>query len=253
MGFKQELPKPNPKFSVKKAHEMQYRLSKKLIFENTLPETINYVAGVDVAYLKGTSVSAVAVLDLNTLSQVEIQVAHVKTCFPYVPSLLSFREIPPAYSAIKKLHSKPDVFLVDGQGFAHPYGLGLASHLGLILDKPTIGVAKSLLCGVVEQNVEDGWAPLKYKGKIVGAEVITKQGTKPVYVSAGHRVSLKRAIEIVLDCIGKYKLPEPIRRAHMKAGEKKGDLTLFFDSLSVNLSKPDLNILLGCEVMLNLF
>jgi len=218
------LPKLNPKFSVKKAHEMQLRMSKRLLFEDTLPETVDYVAGVDVAYLEGTSVCAVAVLDASTLSQVEVQVAHVKTCFPYVPTLLSFREIPPAYSAIKKLHSKPDVFLVDGQGFAHPYGLGFASHLGLILDKPTIGVAKSLLCGKVEQNVEGGWAPLMYKGEVIGAEVVTKKGTKPVYVSVGHRVSLKRATEIVLECTGKYRLPEPIRRAHITAGEEKRSL-----------------------------
>jgi deoxyribonuclease V len=215
------LPKLNPKFSVKKAHEMQLRLSRKLIFEDTLPEKVDYVAGVDVAYLEDTSVAAVAVLDASTLSQVEVQVAHIKTCFPYIPTLLSFREIPPAYSAIKKLHSKPDVFMVDGQGFAHPYGLGFASHLGLLLDKPTIGVAKSLLCGEVEQDGEDGWAPLKYKGKVIGAEVVTKQGTKPVYVSVGHRVSLKRAIEVVLECTGKYKLPEPTRRAHITAGEEK--------------------------------
>jgi deoxyribonuclease V len=91
----------------------------------------------------------------------------------------------------------------------------------LILDKPTIGVAKSLLCGTVEQNVEHGWAPLKYKGEFVGAKLVTKQGTKPVYVSVGHRVSLKRATEIVLECIGKYRLPEPIRRAHISAGEEK--------------------------------
>ena len=218
------MPKLNPNFSVKKAHEMQLRMSKRLLFEDTLPETVDYVAGVDVAYLEDTSVAAVAVLDASTLSQVEVQVAHVKTCFPYVPTLLSFREIPPAYSAIKKLHSKPDVFMVDGQGFAHPYGLGFASHLGLILDKPTIGVAKSLLCGEVEQNAEGGWAPLKYKGEIIGAEVVTKQGTKPVYVSVGHRVSLKRATEIVLECTGKYRLPEPIRRAHLTAGEEKRKL-----------------------------
>ncbi|MCK4884852.1 endonuclease V, partial [Candidatus Bathyarchaeota archaeon] len=196
--------KLNPKFSVKKAHQMQRQLSKKLIFEDTLPETVDYVAGVDVAYLKDSSVGAVAVLDLSTLSQVEAQVAHVKTCFPYVPTLLSFREIPPAYSAIRRLHIKPDVFLVDGQGFAHPYGLGFASHLGLILDKPTVGVAKSLLCGKVEQVSESGRVTsLKDKGEVIGAEVVTKQGTKPVYVSVGHKVSLKRATEIVMECTGK--------------------------------------------------
>ena len=204
------------------------RLSKRLLFEDTLPETVDYVAGVDIAYLEGTSVGAVSVLDLSTLSQVEVQVSHVKTRFPYIPTLLSFREIAPAYSAIKKLHTEPDVFLVDGQGFAHPNGLGFASHLGLILDKPMIGVAKSLLCGKVKQKVECGWAPLSYKGAVIGAEVVTRQGTKPVYVSVGHRGSLKRATEIVLECTGKYKLPEPIRRAHITANEEKRRLQSIF-------------------------
>jgi deoxyribonuclease V len=217
-----ELPnKLSPNFSVKKAHEMQLRLSKKLLFEDSLPEAVDYVAGVDVGYLEGTSVCAAVVLDFKTLSQVEVQVASVETPFPYIPTLLSFREIPPAYLAIKKLQTKPDIFMVDGQGFAHPYGLGFASHLGLILDKPTIGVAKSLLCGKVEPKTDLGWAPLSYNGLVVGAEVVTRQGTKPVYVSIGHRVSLKRAVEIVLECTGKYRLPEPIRRAHMMANDEK--------------------------------
>ena len=122
--------KVSQKFSVKKAHELQLRLSKRLLFEDILPEAVEYVAGVDVAYLEGTSVCAVLVLDRKSLSQVEVQVAAVKTCFLYVPTLLSFREIWSAVSAIRKLQRKPDIFLVDGQGFAHPYGLGFASHLG---------------------------------------------------------------------------------------------------------------------------
>ena len=210
-----------PKFSAKKAHAMQRRLSKKLIFKDSLPETVEYVAGVDVAYLKGTSIGAVAVLELVSLSQVEVQVAHVKTRFPYIPTFLSLREIPPAYSAIRRLNIEPDVFLVDGQGFAHPYGLGFASHLGLVLDKPTIGVAKSMLCGKAEQVGEHGWAPLTERGEVIGAEVITKSGTKPVYVSTGHKVSLERAIKTVMDCKGKYRIPEPIRRAHIIANEEK--------------------------------
>jgi deoxyribonuclease V len=216
------LPKLSPKFSAKKAHEMQRRLSEKLIFEDTLPEAVDYVAGVDIAYLQDTSVGAVAVLDYSTLSLVEFQVAHVKTSIPYVPTFLSFREIPPAYSAVRKLSIEPDVFMVDGQGYAHPYGLGFASHLGLILDKPTVGVAKSLLCGKVEHDAEEGRvAPLTYKGEVIGAEVVTKQGTKPVYVSVGTKVSLERAVRLVMECARKYRLPEPIRRAHIIAGEEK--------------------------------
>jgi deoxyribonuclease V len=215
------MPKVSPKFSAKKAHDMQKRLSKKLILKDTLPETITYVAGVDIAYSGGTSIGAVAVLELPSLSQIESQVANIKTHFPYIPTLLSFREIPPAYSAIKKLSREPDVFLVDGQGYAHPYGLGFASHLGLVLDKPTIGVAKSRLWGKVEQAKEQMWAPLTAKGVVIGAEVATKTGTKPVYVSVGHKVSLERAIKIVNKCTGKYRIPEPIRRAHILAGEEK--------------------------------
>jgi deoxyribonuclease V len=211
----------NPRFSAKKAHDMQKRLSKKLILKDTLPEIVTYVAGVDVAYSMGISVGAVVVLELTSFSQVESQVAHIETRFPYVPTLLSLREIPPAYSAIKKLSVEPDVFLVDGQGFAHPYGLGFASHLGLVLDKPTIGVAKSRLWGEVEQVGEHEWMPLTFKEEIVGAEVVTKPGTKPVYVSIGHKVSLERAIKIVNDCSGKFRLPEPIRRAHILAGKEK--------------------------------
>ena len=210
---------------MKKAHETQRRLSKKLVFEDKLPETIEYIAGVDVAYLEGVSVAAVAVLDANTLALAEAQVAHVRTGFPYIPTLLSFREIPPTFLAIKKLHIKPDVFMVDGQGFAHPYGLGFASHLGLILDKPTVGVAKSLLCGKVEQNADgEPAAFIKDNGEVIGAEVVTKKGTKPVYVSVGHKVSLKRSIELVLECVGRYRLPEPIRRAHITANEEKSNL-----------------------------
>ena len=198
-----ELPiKLNPKFSSKKAHEMQRQLSKKLVFEDNLPREINYVAGVDVGYINDYSVAAVAVLEYPNLSLVESQTVHSKTRFPYVPTFLSFREIPPAYSAIQKLEHNPDVFLVDGQGFAHPYGLGFASHLGLILNEPTVGVAKSLLCGKVEQQNEGNrFAVLKDNNNVViGAVVVTRQGTKPVYVSVGHRVSLNRAVSLVLSC-----------------------------------------------------
>jgi len=200
---------------------MQLQLSKRVIREDTLPKTICYVAGVDVAYAKGLSIGAVAVLDFASLSLVESRVVRLKTRFPYIPTLLSFREIPPAYSAIKKLEAQPDVFLVDGQGSAHPYRLGFATHLGLAIDRPTIGVAKSLLCGKVEPPGERGWAPLTDGGEIIGAEVVTKPGTKPIYVSVGHRVSLERAIEIVIGCKGAYRIPEPTRRAHIIASEEK--------------------------------
>lgn len=207
------------KFSVKKAHAMQRRLSRLVVCEDTLPKRITCVAGVDVAYTRLHSVGAVAVLDYDTLSVVEFKTAKVKTRFPYIPTLLSFREIPPALAAIKKLKTKPDVFLIDGQGRAHQYRLGFASHLGLLLDKPTIGVAKSLLCGKVGNFNQNGWASIVDKGEVVGVAVVN-DGKKPIYVSLGHKVSLERAIDIVKHCTRNYRIPEPIRAAHKIANEK---------------------------------
>jgi deoxyribonuclease V len=204
-----------PVFSVKKAHETQLRLSKQIIFEDILPEKIRFVAGVDVAYARGTSIGATAVLDYNSLKLIESQTALCKTRFPYIPTLLSFREIPPAILSIKKLHVQPDVFLVDGQGFAHPYRCGFASHLGLAIGKPTIGVAKSKLFGEVERT-ENGneVVSLKHKDEVVGAMVTTIYGRKPLYVSVGHMISLETAIKIVRHCTCHNRIPEPILKAH---------------------------------------
>jgi deoxyribonuclease V len=205
---------------------MQLQLSEQVIREDQLPDTIKYVAGVDVAYTRETSIAAVAVLDFNSLSLVESQVAHVKTRFPYIPTLLSFRELPPTLSATNKLRVQPDVFLVDGHGIAHPYHFGFAAHFGLEINRPTIGVAKSLLCGKVEPLEKQSWAPIIDKGEVIGAALVTKSGRTPIYVSIGHRISLERAINIVMDCTRNYRIPEPIRRAHMIAGEEKRKLKL---------------------------
>jgi deoxyribonuclease V len=201
-------------FSIEKAHKTQLRLSKQIVFEDRLPEKINYVAGVDVAYVKELSIGAVTVLNYATLKPVESQTAICKTRFPYIPTLLSFREIPPSVLCIKKLHAQPDVFLVDGHGLAHPYRCGFASHLGLVLGKPTIGVAKNRLVGEVKDFQDKEVIHLKHDGEIVGAAVKTKHGCKPVYVSVGHMVSLKTAIKIVKHCVIHGRIPEPILKAH---------------------------------------
>lgn len=208
-------------FSVKKAHKMQLKLSKRVIRDDKLPKALRYVAGVDVAYAGDLSIAAVAVLDYSSLSLVETQKAVVKTQFPYIPTLLSWREIKPTKAAIKKLKMHPDVFLVDAQGIAHPYRLGFASHLGVILDKPTIGVAKSLLCGQIGSMNQQGWMPITDKGEIIGAAIKKDEKTQPIYVSVGHKVSLERAIKIVRRCTRSARIPEPIRMAHALAGEEK--------------------------------
>lgn len=215
--------KISTKFSVEKAHAMQLRLSKRVIKEDLLSKTIHFVAGVDVAYTKIYSVGAVVVLDYASLSVVETKSALVETRFPYIPTLLSFREVLPSMRAIAKLKMQPDVFLVDGQGIAHPYRLGFASHLGLVLHKPTIGVAKSLLCGQVE-SFDKEWAPITDKAEIIGAAV-AKKGRKPIYVSIGHEVSLETAMNIVMHCTVGHRIPEPIRVAHAIANEEKKKLS----------------------------
>jgi deoxyribonuclease V len=214
-------------FSVKKAHETQLRLSKRIIFIDKLPKKIGLVAGVDVAYIKGTSIGAVAVLDYNSLKIVESKTTLCETRFSYVPTLLSFREIPPTLLSIKKLQTQPDVFLVDGHGFAHPFRCGFASHLGLVLGKPTIGVAKSKLFGEVERKkaLEDV-AFLKDKGQVIGAVVSTKREGKPVYVSVGHMISLQTAIRIVKHCTLDNRIPEPTLKAHELATLEKQKINI---------------------------
>jgi len=216
-----------PFFSVKKAHKTQLQLSKQIIFEDILPEKIKFVAGVDVSYAKEVSIGAVAVMDYDSLKLVESQTAFCKTRFPYIPTLLSFREIPPAVLSIKKLHVQPDIFLVDGQGFAHPYGCGFASHLGLAIGKSTIGVAKSRLFGEAERTkTEEDVVFLKHEGEVVGAIVTTKRGCKPLYVSVGHMVSLETAIKIVKHCACNNRIPEPILKAHEIATLEKRKINI---------------------------
>lgn len=208
-------------FSIKKAHAAQLKTSKRIIRQDMIPKEIRYVAAVDIAYTSELSIGAAAVLDYDSLSLVESKIAHVKTEFPYIPTLLSFREIPPAVAVTKRLSLQPDVFLVDGQGIMHPYRLGFASHLGLVLGIPTIGVAKSPLIGEVGEFNEENWAPITDKKEVVGVALIAKKGKKPVYVSIGHMVSLKRAITIVKHCTPHYRISKPIRLAHSIAAYEK--------------------------------
>jgi deoxyribonuclease V len=199
-------------FSVLKAHKAQLRLSHEIIAEDLLPNKIKCVAGVDVAYINDIAIGAVAVLDYDSLELLEQQTAMCQVKFPYIPTLLSFREIPPAVACIKKLRRQIDVLLVDGQGVAHPYGCGFASHLGLIMEIPTVGVAKSRLIG--EFKTVAGREFLVQKDQIISAVVTTKEGAKPVYVSVGHLILLETAIKIAKHCVRNSKIPEPILLAH---------------------------------------
>jgi deoxyribonuclease V len=215
------LPKLSQSFSVKKAHDTQLRLSKLIIREDRLPKEIRLVGGVDVSYVGELGVGAVTVYDYNTLGLLESAVATCPVKMPYVPTLLSFREIPPAIAAIKRLKLQPDVFLVDAQGWAHPYRCGFASHLGLVLGKPTVGAAKSRLIG--EPTEADGKTLLMDKGEVIGEVVTTKVGAKPVYVSIGHMVSLVTAVKIARHC-SRSRIPEPLLQAHRLATKTRIEL-----------------------------
>jgi deoxyribonuclease V len=206
-------------FSVSKAHKAQLRLAQHIVTEDRLPRKITRVAGVDISYTDELAIGAVAVLDFASLEILEQQTATVKVRFPYISTLLSFREIPPAVACIKKLRLQPDVLFADGQGLAHPYRCGFASHLGLAVEKPTIGVAKRRLVG--EPTAIAGNVFLVQKGRIIGAVVTTRKSAKPVYVSVGHLVSLETAVKLVKHCARNSKIPEPIRQAHKIAAEER--------------------------------
>ena len=205
------------------ARALQEALAGRVI-QQGLSKPVTTVAGVDVAMDKNTAWAAVAVLDFPGLKLREWAGAVRPLTFPYVPGLLTFREGPVILGAVAKLNTMPDLFIFDGQGRAHPRRLGIASHMGLLLDKPSIGCAKSRLCGFYEEpGPERGsYAVLEDHGEIIGAVVRTRSGVKPVFVSVGHRIDLQASIEFVLACCKKYRLPETTRWAHRLAGEAKG-------------------------------
>jgi len=216
-----------PSFSIEKAHRTQIQLSSRISPKDMMPRNIQTVAGVDVAYVQDTSIGATVLLDYSSMKVLEKHTALSKTVFPYIPTLLSFREIPPAVLSAKKLQTEPDVFLVDGHGLAHPYKCGFACHFGLVLNKPTIGVAKKRLFGLPEETESsEGVRPLKHEGQVVGATVETKKGCTPIYVSIGHMVSLETAIRIVRNCIYTSRTPEPIWKAHTLASQEKQKINI---------------------------
>jgi deoxyribonuclease V len=188
------------------------------------PESVRYIAGVDISAGKvgTTGRSAVVLLSYPDLEVVEVSRHEQELRFPYVPGLLSFREIPIIRGAYERLSRLPDLVIVDGQGIAHPRRLGLAAHLGLLIDRPTIGCAKSVLTGRYEDPPDEAGActPLRAGGEVIGNAVRTRPGVKPVFISIGHRIGLDEATAWILRCTRRYRLPEPIRAAHNHAGLK---------------------------------
>jgi deoxyribonuclease V len=180
---------------------------------------IKYIAGLDVSYARGSNImwAGVVVLDFPSLNKAEERWSQKKVSFPYIPGLLSFREIPALIDALRKLEIEPDLIFCDGQGIAHPRGLGLASHLGVLLNKATIGCAKSPLVGMYHKVGEDkgNYAYLTHQNRIIGAVVRTRSKVKPIFVSPGYGVVLNDCVKFVLETCSKFRIPEPTRQAHL--------------------------------------
>jgi deoxyribonuclease V len=203
---------------------LQAELRSRVSLADDLPASIKYVAGVDAGFeANGTLTrAAVVVLTFPALHLVDRALVKRPTTFPYIPGLLSFREIPAILDALATLTIPPDLILCDGQGIAHPRRLGIASHLGLIVERPTIGVAKSRLIGTHVDLPDDkgAWVPLLDQGETIGAVLRSRTHTKPLYISPGHKISLPTALHYVLQCTPKYRLPETTRLADRLASNR---------------------------------
>ncbi|NKE72263.1 deoxyribonuclease V [Candidatus Manganitrophus noduliformans] len=211
------------------AIEIQNRLRRQLILDQA-PAVIRTIAGVDVSNAFGSNrlFAAVVVLDLQHPQPkgfpiLEVATASLEVAFPYVPGLLSFREIPVVLKAWEKLQIRPDCLMADGQGIAHPRRIGIASHLGLLVDLPSIGCGKTRLIGAHREPgpLQGEWSPLIDRGETIGAVLRTRDGVSPVFISPGHRMTLDRAVEIVLSSQLRYRLPEPTRMAHQLVNEAR--------------------------------
>ncbi|HUV59778.1 MAG TPA: deoxyribonuclease V [Desulfatiglandales bacterium] len=202
----------------KEAVKIQKDLKDKVSLKK-IDKRIKYVAGLDVSYAKGSNImwAGVVVLDFPSLNKAEERWSQKKVSFPYIPGLLSFREIPALIDALRKMEIEPDLIFCDGQGIAHPRGLGLASHLGILLNKSTIGCAKSPLVGTYNQVGErkGNYAYLIHQNRIIGAVVRTRSKVKPIFVSPGYGVMLNDCVKFVLETCSKYRIPEPTRQAHL--------------------------------------
>ena len=204
------------------AREIQQHLRDHVIQKDVLT-TVRFVAGVDVGFKAGNTIThaAVTVLQFPELVLHEVATASAPTAFPYIPGLLSFREAPVVLDALNRLKQRPDLLLCDGQGIAHPRRFGLACHLGVLTGLPAIGVAKTRLIGTHDPVPEEkgNWVPLMNGPETIGAVLRTRTGVKPLYISVGHKITLPTAIAYVMRCLTRYRLPETTRQAHRIASQ----------------------------------
>jgi deoxyribonuclease V len=216
---------------LKKLVNTQIYIARRTVIRDGFKGRIRTVSGIDLAFIDDLAVIACVTLNYDTLNLVDKKSSIRKISFPYMPGFLAFREGPLIFKLIQSLDVEPDVFLIDSQGLAHPRFCGCASHVGVISKKPTIGVAKSKLCGEYRKEPKKvgNYAPLIYGSRVVGWVYKSKIGCKPIFISPGHLVSLKSSIQIVAKCIKVHKLPEPLHLAHRLATEERRNLSISQD------------------------
>ncbi|WP_141674729.1 deoxyribonuclease V [Gilliamella sp. Fer1-1] len=204
--------------------QIQQTLAKQIKLTDAFNQSVKFIGGTDVGFENGGDITraAIVILTYPDFNVVEHHIARIKTQFPYIPGYLSFREYPALIEAWQQITQKPDLLLVDGQGFAHPRRLGIASHLGLLLDMPTIGVAKKRLCGQFEPLSKRAGSvtPLQDQQEQIGWVLCSKDNCNPLFISAGHRISQDSALKWVNLCLRGYRLPEPTRWADAIASNK---------------------------------
>ncbi|MEB3284957.1 MAG: deoxyribonuclease V [Candidatus Sericytochromatia bacterium] len=209
------------------AQQVQKSLQARVLEESS-DEPIATVAGIEIAHsrFQDTLVAAVSLLRFPDMNVIEEATVEYRSTFPYIPGLLSFREVPAVVAALERLSELPDLLLVDGPGIAHPHKLGVASHLGVLLDRPTIGCSRSVLVGsYVEPEVTAGsQSALVWQGEIIGTVYRSKNRVAPLFISVGHRTTRIRAQELVAACCQGYRLPEPTRHAHVALNHARSDL-----------------------------
>lgn len=206
--------------SEKELRKLQRKIAKKVILEDDFPKSISSIAGFDLAFCDEEAFTSGVVLDFVSLRLIDAKVIKTKLSFPYISTFLFFREGPPIIKVHKKLKVKPDILMINGHGIAHPLFCGIASHVGVLLDKPSIGIAQNKLCGDYEEPKKVGEAsPLFYEGEKIGYVFKSMKNCKPIFISPGHKISLETSLKVVKECMKDHKLPEPLYLAHHLANE----------------------------------
>ncbi len=211
--------RPDPRV-LKGLRREQEKIGKRVRVSDGIPGKVKTIGGFDLAYRKDTGYACGVVLDYGTMEVLERKIVKARIDFPYISTFLSFREAPAVNAVFSGLEKKPDVMMINGQGIMHPMRAGLASHVGVVLGKPSIGIAQRKLVGEYRVPGEAGdFNPITYEGEQVGWILRSKEGCNPVFVSPGHMVSLERSLGITKHCLKAHKLPEPVRLADRFAGE----------------------------------